>query len=78
MTIEEANEKFLNKHVTVKNVKFRSDDDKTCTMGGICQFLGYNEFIPSWGLQITLSRTPLPNINLEDISLTVFPKKILD
>lgn len=36
---------------------------------GICQFIGYNPFLPSWGLQVTLDRFPIQHVKLASIKL---------
>ena len=54
-------DKFLGKRVIVKT--------KNGKIGGICQFIGNNEFIPSFGLQVTVSRMPITNVEIKDISL---------
>lgn len=54
-------EQFLGKRISVKT--------KTGTIAGICQFIGNNEFFPSWGLQVTVSRMPLTNVEIKNISL---------
>lgn len=54
-------DKFLGKQVMVKT--------KIGNIGGICQFIGNNEYIPSFGLQITVSRMPITNIKIKDITL---------
>ena len=54
-------DKFLGKRVTVKT--------KIGKIGGICQFIGNNEYIPAFGLQITVDRMPITNIQIQDITL---------
>lgn len=54
-------EQFLGKRISVKT--------KTGNIAGICQFIGNNEFFPSWGLQVTVSRMPLTNVEIKNISL---------
>jgi hypothetical protein len=36
---------------------------------GICDSLGYNEFFPSWGFQVTISRMPVSNVKTNSIHL---------
>lgn len=43
-----------------KRVRYRD-------MVGICKFFGYNEYLSNWGLQITLDRMPLPNVDVKQI-----------
>ena len=54
-------DKFLGKRVMVKT--------KIGKIGGVCQFIGNNEYIPSFGLQITVDRMPITNIQIQDITL---------
>ena len=54
-------DKFLGKRVMVKT--------KIGKIGGICHFIGNNEYIPSFGLQITVDRMPITNIKIQDITL---------
>ena len=54
-------DKFLGKRVMVKT--------KIGKIGGVCQFIGNNEYIPSFGLQVTVSRMPITNVEIKDISL---------
>lgn len=54
-------DKFLGKRVMVKT--------KIGKIGGICQFIGNNEYIPSFGLQITVDRMPITNIKIQEITL---------
>ncbi len=54
--------KYLGKKVEVK-------DTKGLSWKGTCDFIGYNPFIPEWGLQVTVERMPLTNIDIKDIKL---------
>jgi hypothetical protein len=36
---------------------------------GTCQFLGYNDYLPSWGFQVTLDRTPVQHVKPKTIRL---------
>jgi hypothetical protein len=54
-------DKFLGKRVMVKT--------KHGKIGGICNFIGNNEYVPSFGLQITVDRMPITNVEIKDISL---------
>lgn len=36
---------------------------------GVCEYFGYNEFFPSWKLQVTIGRMPIPYLELSDIEL---------
>jgi hypothetical protein len=36
-------------------------------MAGICHYFGYNEHFPTWDLQITINRTPIPRVKLSEL-----------
>lgn len=60
MTKEEL-EASIGKRVCVKT--------KQGTVCGVLQFAGMNEYLPSYGYQVTIDRLPVPNINPVDVSL---------
>ena len=60
--IEELNAKFLNKRILVI-------DNTGKTIGGKCTFIGFNSLFPSWGLQVTVGRMPITNVNPKNIKL---------
>lgn len=55
-------DKFLNKKISVV-------DGKGETWVGECRFLGYNPYMKSWGLQVTMDRTPITHIDPSSIKL---------
>jgi hypothetical protein len=57
-------DKFLNKKISVID----GNGEKWV---GECQFLGYNSFIKTWGLQVTLNRTPVTHVDPKSIKLFV-------
>ena len=61
-TITDLREQILNKRVKIQ----LNDGSFLC---GICEFFGYNKLLPSYGLQITINRTPVTNINLKNIEI---------
>ena len=61
LTIDKMRSNFIGKRISVTN-------DKN-TVVGICDSLGYNEFFPSWGFQITISRMPVSNVKTNSIHL---------
>ena len=63
--IEELNTKFLNKRILVI-------DSTGKTIGGKCTFIGFNSFFPSWGLQVTVDRMPISNVNPKNIKLNSY------
>lgn len=34
---------------------------------GQVDFIGYNSYLPSWDLQVTLNRTPISNVDVKSI-----------
>lgn len=60
--IEQLQETFLHKKVLVL-------DSCGSRWVGECNFIGLNPFILSWGLQVTIDRTPVTNVEIKNISL---------
>lgn len=60
--IEQMKEKFLGKRVV-----FKTHNGKRWV--GKCTFLGHNEYLPSWGFQVTIDRLPLPHVIPDTIEL---------
>lgn len=60
-TIDLLKSQFLNKRIKVMTPKG--------SFAGVCKFIGNNEFFPSFGLQVTLDRTPITNVEVKNISL---------
>ena len=54
---------------TFKGKRISFEDSKGQTWIGECYFIGHNSFFPSWGLQITVDRTPITNVKLSSIKL---------
>ena len=61
---------------TFKGKRISVVDGKGETWVGECYFIGHNPYLPSWGLQVTLDRTPISNVVLSSIKI-VEPKKSL-
>ena len=53
--IEQMSQSLIGKRVRYRDVV------------GVCKFFGYNEYLSNWGLQITLDRMPLPNVDVKQI-----------
>lgn len=62
VVIEQLQKAFLHKKVVVFDSKGRR-------WVGMCNFVGLNPFILSWGLQVTINRTPINNVQIKDIML---------
>lgn len=60
--ISDLQNKFLHKRISVEG-----GDGQVWI--GKCKFLGYNKYLPSWDLQITIDRTPISNVKLSSIKL---------
>ena len=60
-TLDLLKEQFLGKRILVKT--------KDGNFVGLCSFIGHNEFFPSFGLQATVDRTPITNIEIKNIKL---------
>lgn len=60
--IDELRNKFLGQKISLTD----GDGDKWV---GIANFIGHNPFFPSWGLQITIGRTPITNVKIDSIKL---------
>lgn len=62
VVIDQLQKAFLHKKVVVF-------DSKNRRWVGKCNFIGLNPFILSWGLQVTINRTPITNVAIKDIML---------
>lgn len=34
---------------------------------GVCEFIGYNPFFPTWDFQVTVDRRPVPHVKVSTI-----------
>ncbi len=62
ITEQEYKTKFLGKKVIVID----SYGDEWV---GICNFIGYNPYLPSYGFQVTIGRTPVTNVDPSKIEI---------
>lgn len=60
-TIDKMRDKFIGKRISVIG-----DSGKII---GNCELLGYNEFFPSWGFQVTIDRMPISNVKINSVHL---------
>lgn len=60
--IEKMKEQFMGKRISFQTEKGEK-------WVGVCEFLGYNKYLPSWGFQITVDRTPIQHVNPKTIKL---------
>lgn len=66
--VKDLRDRFLGKRITIPYTgPYQKHPDETVT--GLCQFIGPNPNFPSWGLQVTLDRTPFTNIDHTKIKL---------
>jgi len=56
----------LKSDLTGKRVRVTN---KKIDVVGIVTFIGYNEFLPSYNLQVTIDRLPIDNVELTDIKI---------
>jgi hypothetical protein len=61
---------------TFKGKRISVEDSKGIVWVGDCEFIGHNSFFPSWGLQVTLNRTPITNVKLSSIQIRETSKRI--
>lgn len=69
MTDKELQDRYLGQKVRIPfhHPMGVGSDNKTIT--GICKFIGHNPHLPSWGLQLTIGRTPVPNVDETTIEI---------
>ena len=60
--IEKMKERFMGERISVET-------EEGERWVGTCEFLGYNSYLPSWGFQVTLDRTPIQHVKPESIKL---------
>lgn len=72
-TVTAMQQMLLGKRVKVTGCKSRNPmPDGSYNLGNVtgeCTFFGYNPHFPSFGLQITVDRLPLTNVNIAQINL---------
>lgn len=69
--IKELQDKFLGKKIRVpwiNNTGFGIVRDNDSIVG-ICEFIGPNKHFPSFGLQVTIGRMPIRNVDHTKIEL---------
>lgn len=60
--IQKMRSEFMGKRIAFKTM---SGDSWV----GRCEFLGYNQFLPSWEFQVTIDRMPCSHVNPHTIKL---------
>ena len=69
--VKELQDKFLGKRIRVpweNKTGFGIKRPDDCVVG-ICEFIGPNPTFPSWGLQVTIGRMPITNVDYKKIEL---------
>lgn len=61
MTDTKLKDLFLGKKISLIN--------NAVKVVGVCDFIGHNEYFPSWGLQVTIERMPIINVNYTKIKI---------
>ena len=69
MTDKELQDKYLGKKVEIPYRHPMGVGSDKPTVAGICTFIGHNTHLPSWGIQITIDRLPIPNIDISTIKI---------
>ena len=68
--IKQLQDKFLGKRISVPWINTTgyggTGEDN---VSGVCEFIGYNPSLPSWGLQVTIGRMPIQNVDYTKIKL---------
>lgn len=67
MTVDKKTLNLLRKEFVGKRVCVENKDGVFC---GKCVFIGYNEYLPSFGFQVTVDRTPVTNVEIRNIRLS--------
>lgn len=66
--IKQLQDKFLGKRISVPyNGPYKRGNDDI--VAGVCEYLNYNPNFPSWGLQVTIGRMPIQNVDHTKIKL---------
>ncbi len=69
--VKELQNKFLGKRISVEWVN--DSENKVIKDGtivvGVCTSIGPNTLLPSWGLQVTIDRLPVSNVDYKKIRL---------
>lgn len=62
--------KYLGKKIKLPDTnKYTGFTRDRSDVSGICQSIGYNLFIPSWGLVVVIDRMPITNVDHTKIEL---------
>jgi hypothetical protein len=68
--LDELKSRFLGKRIRVPDTnKYTGFGIEGGHIEGICEFIGINPNIPSWGLQVTIGRLPITDVKINSISL---------
>jgi len=67
VTISALREQLLGKRISVSGQTYSGKPIGDIV--GKCEYFGYNQFLPSWGLQVTVDRMPISNVSLSQIKI---------
>jgi hypothetical protein len=69
--VKELQDKFLGKLISVpwENTTGFGIVKPNDTINGICEFIGPNPHFPSFGLQVTIGRMPIRNVDYKRIKI---------
>jgi hypothetical protein len=67
VTIAAMREQLLGKRISVSGQLYQGKPIGDIV--GKCEYFGYNQFLPSWGLQVTIDRMPISNVLLSQIKI---------
>lgn len=65
--IKELQDKYQGKIVELSWVSYQGRN--LGSVRGECYFIGYNPYLPKFGLQVTINRTPYTNVDLKNLKL---------
>jgi hypothetical protein len=66
---KQLQDKFLGKRIRIPWVNPSGMGTNQDTITGICNFIGINENFPTFGLQVTIERTPIRDVDHTKIQL---------
>lgn len=69
MTDKELQEKYLGKRIQIPYSYLNNIGSSRPTVEGICKFIGHNPNFPSWGIQVTIERMPVTNVDISTIKI---------
>lgn len=71
MSDNELRDKYLGKRIEVPYSHPMKVGSAKETVAGICQYIGINPMFPSWGIQVTIDRLPISNVDISKINIVL-------